>query len=570
MVTVGTSGELPFSTSLSSTGNIVPDFIASTNVFFPFTIGSEELPVPNTAGQDEDDLLDLWKSVTDPGYHQPLIEDDGGGAEIIRAQIAIHKAASDAVGSSTQSLYLRPWSGQQSEPSHVSQYATGFLLISRSPTDLASANVPLVFAKGQFFADHVGIDWGEFGGVEFLSGRRYIVSEDRVLGQGELGPILVPAIAEKPGSSYNRPEIGTIRGLTQAGSGLNNVNAVTSALNIATNLLKLDPAPDLVTPSQVGQYLRLSGPSTVNKQVRRILAYTPPVDSLSGGTVQLDTMGVFQVGSLVGTWVPGETVTQAATGAEGKLRSTAAGHFAIEATGGTGLFATGSITGSSSGATASITRVIQSTSLPAATGVSWQVLDWDLDLGLSCTNPEKFTGGRLAILEELGEERRVRRGNSEPEDAYRARVIAADDTVSPNALLRAANRILASYGGRGCLREAGSSKLPGFFFDVPADGNPDHAFAYDMDPTVRIGDRWKVLLDFASMRGFFLMGVPRFGLGDVSAYADVDPGLDSDTTFADGEAFTDIAIHSAVYAGLQLAHAGGVGFDLYVEADGCV
>jgi hypothetical protein len=570
MITAGSSSELPISTMSSGGGNIAPDLIASSSsVFSPAFIAQEELETPNTAGLTDDDLLALWKSVTEPGYHRALLErGEGEGDEIARGPIAIHREASASIGATTQSLYLRPWSGQTAEPSHMARRAVGFLQIERDPTAVISANVPIVFSAQVFFADHVGIDWGEFGAVEFLSGRRYFVSADRALGAGEVGPILIPAIAEKAGSSYNRPGPGTIRGLTQSGSGLNNTGAVTSNPQAGVNLLTLGVAPDLLSPAQVGQYLQLTSPSTVAGQVRRILAYTPPTSGLDGGVAQLDAEGVYLVSGVSGTWTVGETVVQASTGAKGVLLSTANAHFVIRAQ--IGVFSAAAIAGSASGATATIARVIQAAELPAATAVSWQVLDWELDLGLRCTNPESFTGGRLPILEELGEERGIRPGNAEPEETYRARVIAADDVVSPNALQRVANRVLAAYGGRGCLREVGSSKLPGLFYDVPADGNPDHAFAYDMDPVVRLGDRWKVILDFASFRGFFLMGVPRFGLGDVSVYADVDPGLDSETTYLDGEAFTDIAIHSAVYSGLLTAHAGGVGFELYVEADGCV
>ncbi len=41
-------------------------------------------------------------------------------------------------------------------------------------------------------------------------------------------------------------------------------------------------------------------------------------------------------------------------------------------------------------------------------------------------------------------------------------------------------------------------------------------------------------------------------------------------TFADGYAVTDVAISASIYAGLQHAKLGGVGFELYAEADGCV
>jgi hypothetical protein len=92
MLTSGSTGSLPFSTS-TGTSSIDPEFLVSTAVFYPPSLpGKNRVEVPNRAGQDEDDLLDLWKSVTDPGYHRPLLEQAEDGETVIRAQIAIHGA----------------------------------------------------------------------------------------------------------------------------------------------------------------------------------------------------------------------------------------------------------------------------------------------------------------------------------------------------------------------------------------------------------------------------------------------------------------------------------------------
>lgn len=563
----GAFSELPFSADLDSS-QVVPDFIFSANAFFLVDFPhAEQQEVANVAGIPADDLLELWKSVTDPGYHRPILEKPDGGRAFIEAVHSIHAFASASIGSSTQSLYLRPWSGQQAEPSHVAALATGFLQLSRVPTELFPASIPVVFPSEQFFVDHVGLDWSDSGPVEFLSGRRYFVTQSLAIGPGALGPLLLPARAEGPGGSYNLPGPGTIRGLTQIGSGLSNIALSTSAPAPGINLMTLGAQPDVLTALQVGQYVRLSAPAGVAGQVRRLVAFTPPVDSSNGGIARLDSVGVFRATAVAGSWRLGEEIVQASSGAVGKVISFGA-HFAVEATGG-GAFTTGTVVGSYSGSSATFSGVVRACELPAAASVAWSVLDWVLDVGLTATNLEPFSGGRLPVLEELGEERNIPRSVAEPEATYRARVLAADDVVSPNALLRIANRTLAPYGGRGCLREVGTSKLPGLFYDVPPDGIAAHAFAYDMDPAVRLGDRWKVLLSFADFRGFFLMGVPRFGLGDFSAYADV-AFADSESVFLDGYPATDASLHSAVYAGLQHAKLGGVGFELYVEADGCV
>lgn len=563
----GALAELPFSAEPEGTAGIFPVFIGSTTTFYAATfavVASAE--TAESGGLSDDDLLALWKSVTDPGYHTPLLEKVDGGGELVKAALAIHKTASQKIDASTQSLYILPFSGQTSDPSHIARVATGELQISRIPTDSFPAWLPVVWPAESFYVDHAGIDWSAEGPIEVLTGRRYLLTALSALGPGDLGPYLYPARAEKAGASYNTPGPDTIVRPSQQGVGLTNVALSTSAPSGSANWLVLAPAPDLLSEPQVGQYVRLTAPPAVAGQVRRLVGYQPPIDSSTGGTAMLDTLGVFAVGSVAGTFRMGEEISQASTGARGYLVASANGHFGIEAF--VGAFNASAIVGSFSAASATITSIVVACAIPAATSVTWVVLDWELDVGLIVTNPASFTGGRLPILEELGAERGVYYAG-EPETVYRQRVATASDVVSPNALQRAANRILAEFGGSGCLREVGSAKLRGLFFDVEPDGNPEHAFAFDMDPVVRPGDRWKVLLDFTEMRGFFLMGVPQFGLGDFGAYDGTDPGFDGEA-YLDGYAVTDASLHMAVYSVLTHAKAGGVGFDLYVEADGCV
>jgi hypothetical protein len=554
--------ELPFSTDESGGGTILPPFIPSGEVVFQPVFPSVGVSTSTeTLGTSSNDLLELWKSVTDPSYHRPLIEDTEGGRVVIEGALSMYREASIAIEASTQSLYIRHWSGQTADPARVANIATGQLQFSRVPTESFPAWLPIVFPVKSLPVEHVGLDWSPEGPVEFLSGRRYYVTELSSLGPGELGPLLFPAAAEKAGPSYNEPWPGTINRPDQPGATLNNDALSTAAPTASVNWLVLAPAPDLLSAQQVGQYVELLG------QQRRITGYLPPLDSTTGGTALLDTLGVFKVTSVVGSFEIGEEIYQASTSARGMLVSFANGHFGIETS--VGVFSSAAIVGSFTSATATITATVRASAIPVATSVSWRVLDWDLDVGLSITNPERFTGGRLPVLEELGSERAIYRTSNEPEEVYRTRVATAGDVVSPNALQRTVNRIISNYGGKACLREVGSEKLPGLFFDVPPDGIAAHAFAFDMDPVVRPGDRWKVLINYTDFRGYFLMGLPWFGLGDFSAYCDEDPGCDSEGYF-DGYAVTDAALHSAVYSALVRAKAGGVGFDLYIEQDGCV
>lgn len=152
------------------------------------------------------------------------------------------------------------------------------------------------------------------------------------------------------------------------------------------------------------------------------------------------------------------------------------------------------------------------------------------------------------MLDELGGERGLGRSPGESDTLYRKRVAKPSDTVSPNAVRRAANAILAPLGAAVCLREVGSRLLPGLFFDAGSSSdtpqNPATNFAYDMNPSVRPEDRWKVLLDLLEFRGFFMIGVPPLASGAADVYR-------------------------AVFNEVSRVRGGGVGFEMYVEDLGC-
>ncbi len=208
-------------------------------------------------------------------------------------------------------------------------------------------------------------------------------------------------------------------------------------------------------------------------------------------------------------------------------------------------------------------------SIPAALAAEagaagWRVLRWAEDLGVAVTNPEAASGGSPATLDELGAERRTPRSPGEGDEAYRLRVATLPDVVSPNAVRRSGNRVLAPIGEKVVIREVGRAGFPGFFWDLDA---------WDYDDVVRPADRFKLWLDLVEMRGFFLVGVPErtdgeFGFfydeGFVDAY-DASPDL----AFYDGfPASYWLGYVAALRNQIDLARAGGVGFELYrVRAD---
>jgi hypothetical protein len=122
--------------------------------------------------------------------------------------------------------------------------------------------------------------------------------------------------------------------------------------------------------------------------------------------------------------------------------------------------------------------VEQSSNLtPESQTAGWKVLSWT-DLGLAVTNPQQPVGGASATLDALGAERNLPRFNAEDDDSYRDRISKPADVVSPNAIVRAGNRVLAEYDETACLREVGRPLLPGLFFD--GDPTPE-PFAFDLD-----------------------------------------------------------------------------------------
>ena len=131
------------------------------------------------------------------------------------------------------------------------------------------------------------------------------------------------------------------------------------------------------------------------------------------------------------------------------------------------------------------------------------------------TNPESPVDGASPVLDHIGEERSIGRSSNEGDDSYRKRVYRRPDVVSPNALVRAMNRVLAPYGLSGCIREPSDlDTFQGLFYDAPAAGPVDRRYAYDLDFDLRPDDRWKLALDLSEFRGFFVATVPPMSLGE--------------------------------------------------------
>jgi hypothetical protein len=85
--------------------------------------------------------------------------------------------------------------------------------------------------------------------------------------------------------------------------------------------------------------------------------------------------------------------------------------------------------------------------------------------------------------------------------------------------------------------------------------------------------RWRVWLNLAEFRGFFLVGVPPLGVDDIGLPYDTGPHGAYDAApyddFYDGYSPTAADVYRSVYHAVDTVRAGGVAFDLYVERIGC-
>jgi hypothetical protein len=272
-----------------------------------------------------------------------------------------------------------------------------------------------------------------------------------------------------------------------------------------------------------------------------------------------------------------EPVLQAITGATGDFITYANNALYLRAHDGAGFDVVNAITGGITGAVATPIGLLGYDPLlipePFNTA-GWEFLAWDTALGLSVTNVLSPTGGRAAMLDALGMERNLPRAMGEDDEAYRQRISTPSDVVTPNAILRTIIRHLDPIGVDGCFREVGQRRLRGFFYDVSPSLSANSGFAWDLDFTTRPQDAWKVWLDYASFRAFFLVGIPPTGLGEFGfAYDDHPLGAyDSSPllTFYDGFPVTTSNILWSLWNDINKRKAAGVGFEFYQEKDGCV
>lgn len=625
---------------------------------------------PKKGPLTRDELLEIWRSsAVDESYSGPLIEHgDGFGLEVHTQYMEQLARASQAVDRTVQSLFILPWSGQTNEPASGASLATVTLTFSRS----LQQDRPLVLGAGSVFYEQSVVDYGDAGGETVLTELRYTLVQDLVFAPGESGPLEAEAVAEKPGFSYNNPMAGSISAVDQPGALFFNGGASVVLGGGASITVLGANKPDVPILGHVGQYVVFTSGANAGR-VQRVSGYGAPQPSgspPSGGSFVLDPVAAVY-GAALGVLTPGEPVTQAVSGAKLVVLklvpdANAPGSATLVMRRVSGSIVSGQpITGDLSGSSVVATSVLEDPDLIVENGTAaWRMLQWGVDLGLVVSNAQSPVGGRTPVLDGIGAERRIGRAPGEDDASYRKRVATIADVVTPNAVRRAANRILAPYGFSGCLREAGLPKLRGFFFDATSGGkfDPNADFFWDFDVVVlrgvgvpppflfeepidlvetnpvsptkhsgwnggtvnagrdlvvirRFGDwksavghlvkgrysgltwpvtailvngvpngtRFHYWFDTIEMRAFFMVGVPKVQLGDFGFFwgdqVPTPPGTISGgtnaydsfpfLTFYDGFPVDSAILYRSIWQAIEQVRAGGVGFDLYEETQGC-
>lgn len=434
-----------------------------------------------------EDLLAIWQASVDSAYAGPLVAaGDGGGLEVHSQSFAQWARVSLAVDRTFQSMYALPWSGQTNPPASGAAQSTCELAFTRADR----LGDPLVLGAGLIWVDEEAVDASPSGPAAVTTGRRYLLQTTVVFLPGEQGPWTGIAQAEKPGTNYDDPAPDSLTLLEQLGATREN-DLATVAVTLAplppatptpaqTVVLTGDDMPDMFTPDQIGQYVVFTSGANAGMSARAVGFYPPT--STAGSGILLEQMVVvllsgtpspaFEVGGSPVVFDSG--VTPEGSGVLLAAREGPGGYclaFSLVSGGAPVVGDTVSQplpTGTATGTVALVYAGGQyaaeaPSGVPLAGGAGWRMAEWAQDWGLVATNPASPSGGALAMLDALGQEKDLPRLPGESDDEYRLRITRIADVVTPNAVKRALVRDVGATGW--CLREVGGALLPGFFFD---------------------------------------------------------------------------------------------------------
>jgi hypothetical protein len=399
-----------------------------------------------------DDFYKMWLSVADTNYTTPFANSEG--VEAYGQLFAQMVRVSQAIDTSTQAMYAQAFSGQSAPPAGLATNAT----VTIKATRTLKIGTPFVLMPGLVWFEEVAPDWSEDKGGQgrmVPTGRLYTPSAPAAFLPG-VRELSFSCVSKGPGYGYNNPRIGTITSFRipqyVAGRHASVVNrGNVDAMQIHTGKTE-SPGP-----AHVGHYLVFIDGSNIDK-FRRI-------HSIEGDQIILERL-YYATGAYAGGIAPivGESMW-AGNYSVRVLASSSRELMGIEQS--TRVASDGVVfTGIQSAAKFTEASVPDTTVLTPESGTAgWGTVSFVDYFGLTIENTTQPTGGKLGLLEEIGRERKVYITAGETEQAYRTRVVNLPDIVSPNAVKRAANRIVVSYGKTAVLREAGAPNLPGIFFD---------------------------------------------------------------------------------------------------------
>src|SRR5690606_32898336 len=118
--------------------------------------------MPNQGPLSREDLMALWKSVTDPAYHRPLLENEDSGVEFVEQAAEQFARVSKSIDTNTQAMFILPWSGQTAPPAGGAQHASVNLSVRRNNR----FDDALVFREGVAVFEQRLNDWGPEGPVD--------------------------------------------------------------------------------------------------------------------------------------------------------------------------------------------------------------------------------------------------------------------------------------------------------------------------------------------------------------------------------------------------------------------
>ena len=200
--------------------------------------------------------------------------------------------------------------------------------------------------------------------------------------------------------------------------------------------------------------------------------------------------------------------------------------------------------------------------------VEWIIRDWR-DLGFTITSIQQTSLGRDDDLGMIGDNRGLYPEQNESEEQFRRRIAKLPDVVTPAALTRVANRLLAPLKLKARIIDIGDDVL-GFFLDNDFLDYYEPGDAYPLSP-------WKLWLDMEEAYGHFYVIVPRIADGDFGLFFDVGPslylpdkGLYLGPCFDDGfmDGFSPSAtfsIYPNLYREMKRRKLGGVNFSILPE-----